>query len=511
MPRSAPPGELASHSSTEPSVIDCLNECEWLIDNAATYERLVQSIQQAERSVWMMQLAFDADCETFVRDDGEAAATFAGALAEASRERAVDLRILLNATLLMDTTAALRRFLLTAGADAATAQVRGIRRFPQLLHAKVMIVDGHEAFLIGSPFANGYWDTERHRPVDGRRAMRELGGRPLHDVSVCITGGAVVDLERIFTELWNVSSGPDGAFQLPAVPDDVVPDSERSIIALTAPQGLLPARADGPTDILDACVDAIGRARSLIYIEHQYLSARPVIRALLDALAREPALEIVAVLNQNADITAYRLWQVDRLGRTGLLTHPRVGLFSLWSTSIDARGGPLHVNQIFVHSKVLIIDDECALVGSANLDGVSLHSYGDDFANPLGRWVFRDVRNVDVCAVIREDAQSGRRGAIGELRARLWGEHLGQSPHDVSGRPVQGWLTQWRSRAALNVNALNDGRELSGAILPYSLRATPERQLREVGVRLNGRMRLHFNPGWMEVHFSPNWIRNMFA
>ena len=55
--------------------------------------------------------------------------------------------------------------------------------FPRLLHAKLVIVDNQEAFLLGSPFVNGYWDDEQHQPVDARRPLRELGGRPIHDLS----------------------------------------------------------------------------------------------------------------------------------------------------------------------------------------------------------------------------------------------------------------------------------------------------------------------------------------
>lgn len=42
----------------------------------------------------------------------------------------------------------------------------------------------------------------------------------------------------------------------------------------------------------------IAAARSLVYIEHQYLSARPIVAALADALRRQGTLEIVAVLNE---------------------------------------------------------------------------------------------------------------------------------------------------------------------------------------------------------------------
>ena len=134
----------------------------------------------------------------------------AEAIVAAVARAPVDVRILLNATLLLDTTRPLRRFfaarLRLLNRIPGTIRVRGLGRFPQLLHAKLLIVDGQEAFLLGSPFANGYWDDPRHHPVDARRPVRELGGRPLHDVSLRLTGRPVGQLERIFAELWNVSA-----------------------------------------------------------------------------------------------------------------------------------------------------------------------------------------------------------------------------------------------------------------------------------------------------------------
>ena len=101
----------------------------------------------------------------------------------------------------------------------------------------------------------------------------------------------------------------------------------------------LGARCGGSTQIIEALLEGIAGARSLIYVEHQYLSARPVVSALAQALCREPDLELIVVLNQNPDVTAYQRWQNARLAESGLLEHPRAGIFALWSAARDARGG----------------------------------------------------------------------------------------------------------------------------------------------------------------------------
>jgi hypothetical protein len=270
---------------------------------------------------------------------------------------------------------------------------------------------------------------------------------------------------------------------------------------------VLRGRPEGATEILDSLLEGIASARSLIYVEHQYLSSRPIVAALAEALRRHDQLEIVAVLNENADVTAYRRWQNTRLEESGLAAHPRVGLFALWTA---ARGpGTTRLNQVFVHSKVVVVDDVWATAGSANLDGASLDSYGDDFSG-LGRRVFRHTRNFDVNVIVK-----GRSARC--LRSHLWSEHLGR-PSDSLTRPAEGWLPLWRAGAAANVAALNavgssgEGSAMRGFVLPYSAAATPARQLADLGVRVDPRhLDVRFDPGWLEVHFSPNWVRNMFS
>ena len=447
----------------------------------------------------------------------------------------VDVRILLNATLLLDTTGPLRRFfaarLGALNGAPGTVGVRGLSRFPQLLHSKMVIVDGTEAFLLGSPFANGYWDDSRHAPVDPRRPARELGGRPLHDVSLRVTGTAVAGLQRIFEELWTLTaSGPDR--------DSIEDGTEASVqtrrsaalaetsiapvqIVCTSPARVLGDDDGGSTQIIEALLKGIAGARSLIYVEHQYLSARPVVAALAQALCRERNLELIVVLNQNPDVTAYQRWQNARLAESGLLRHPRTGIFALWSVARDARnGGAAALNQVFVHSKVVIVDDLWATSGSANLDGVSLHSYGDDFTGGVARRVFRNVRNFDVNLVVRDQVNLVVRddrspGTVAGLRRRLWAEHLALPAESFERRPPEGWLPLWRERAAANVAALarpGSADAMRGFVLPYSVQRTPALQLADLGVSIDpARIDLRFNPGWLEVQFSPNWVRNMFV
>jgi phosphatidylserine/phosphatidylglycerophosphate/cardiolipin synthase-like enzyme len=503
-------------------VLGVQNRTDWLIDNAETYARLLQALRGARRSIRIAQLAFDFDCLAYASGAAFDALPRDVVIAETLIARATaggpGIQILLNASWLLNTARSLRRAFARRGIASERIQVRGFNRFPHFMHAKLVIVDSHEAFLLGSPFVNSYWDDARHAPFDARRPLRELGGRPLHDVSSHLRGPVVRDLEAMFASVW--SSAGAGRASTPArrpraIRSCAAPSTPGTRIVCDAPDGVLPELAAGSTMMLRELLDAIASARSFIYVEHQYLTSRPIVAALAAALRREPALEIIIVLNQNPDLTAYRGWQNERLAEHRLLLHPRVGVFALWSVDEHPEhAGVARINQLFIHSKVIVIDDRWAAVGTSNLDGVSMGDYGEDFAGSLCRRIFRGVRNVEVNVVM--DAGDDDMNEIRVLRERLWLEHVGAPAHASGG----GLLAAWFAAARENVRMLAGGddgsdatpaRRMIGHLLPYSERAEPREQLADLGIRVNPHeLVLCYNPGWIEVHAAVHWIRNIF-
>lgn len=476
------------------------NRVEPLLDSATALSRIAMACRGAQRSIRISQLAFDVDCRS------------AAGTTEASDERLVDalraaaaggagVRVLLNGSILMNTATALGAHF----ADVAAVEVRGVSAFPHLQHAKLVVVDDAEAFLVGSPFVNGYWDDGQHRPLDPRRPEDDLAGRPIHDLSARVVGPVVAELAAWFDAMWDGAGAPARTDRGAAAPPRE-PEGTTVQVLRSRPPGLLGPADAGETEILAAYLDAIRTARSTIYLENQYFSSRPVRAALAAALAAHPDLEVILVLNQNPDITAYRSWQNRRLAEAGLLGHPRVGVFSLWAaaTGLEPPHRP-EVTQLFIHSKVAVIDDAWATLGTANLDGVSLDSYGDDFSMPLLRRVFRPVRNVDLNLALFDGAQGEpRTGAVRELRETLWARHLGIDPGE---RPPDGWLSLWRERAARHVQQLAAGTLPDGHVLPYTTRPRPRTQLRALGIDPEAAgLDLRFDPSWVEVLWSPGWL-----
>lgn len=489
-------------------------EIVWLVDNGKAYGAIAAAIAGAQHTIAISQLALDADFVGSAAADSESepVVPFIQLLMDAVRERDVSVRILLNTTLLLDTLNPLRRFLAGQLFQDERLQLRGLGFFPQLLHAKIVIVDSEVAFLVGSPFVNGYWDSGAHSPVDSTRPVRELAGRPLHDVSVQISGTPVGAVEKFYEQLWAAGVGDDdAAAPKPASRDRVWSSTAPAVrIDTTVPEGIA-SFGSGSTAILRTLKGALRRATSLIYLEQQYLSSQRIFTELRRALERNPGLEIIIVSNQNPDVTAYARWQVAGLREFGMLDHPRVGLFALWSGS--QVGSRRELNQVFVHSKVVIADDKWVMCGSANLDGVSLHSYGADFAGMLGRRVFRNVRNFDVAASVDGFDDSGDLEIAQSLRHDLWSEHLGHHYNPAHPVPAEGWVVRWREIAAQNTELLNSGviSKKGAFILPYSVSGKPGAQLTDCGVDWkNDSLHLQFNPGWVERRFELGWVRNMF-
>ncbi|MEO6878667.1 MAG: phospholipase D-like domain-containing protein, partial [Gemmatimonadaceae bacterium] len=351
------------------------------------------------------------------------------------------------------------------------------------------------------------------------------GDRPLHDVAVHLTGDSGSYLARWFDDMWSRAdpdkdeaaaraAGPRLASRTSRTSRTPRAHAANSVRLLrTTPRGYASAPR-GLTEILDAYVEAIERARSFIYLESQYFSARPIARAVRQALDSHPELEVVLLLNQNPDITGYRTWQDARLAESELLGHARVGAFSLWSTADSfVREQTVELTQVFIHSKVAVIDDEWATIGTANLDGASLHSYGDDFISWLGQRIFRRFRNVDLNVELLDGVLGEpRTGVVRTFRADLWSRHLGGSAEAYAALPATGWLSHWRTAAQANVAALAAprGRLAAGRVLPYVPTGRPRDQLRALGVDLEmASLDLRFDPGPLEVHCSPGWTKRL--
>lgn len=407
-----------------------------LVDDAL-WAPLERAIRGARRTIELTQLLF----ETGFAPREEPLAD----LIEAAARRGVEARILVNENATIpDSYDELRdRF---AGTPV---EVRRLTMSPNVLHLKLFVVDD-EAFLVDAPFEQKYVDTSAHVLSSANRGR----AKPLHSVSLHLRGPCVSRIRDVFACLWRATEGGEPRALGPAAVSDARAGGHEVELAWTAPPGLL-----GPEltlGILHAYEEALGRAKEFVYLENQYLTSPRIVAALESALAREPALEVILVLNVHMDVPTYDTWQAQRLDALREAGGSRVGVFSLWS---PRRAAGAALRQLYVHSKVGIVDDAWATVGSANLDNMSLH--------PADEFVIASPPNVELNAIVRE------RAWVTDLRRRLWGEHLGDEGVWRTTRPS---VADWRAVADENLRRYLAEEPTAGRLFPHGALAKEWRQ-----------------------------------
>jgi phosphatidylserine/phosphatidylglycerophosphate/cardiolipin synthase-like enzyme len=164
-----------------------------------------------------------------------------------------------------------------------------------------------------------------------------------------------------------------------------------------APQGEFTGR--------DAYLKAISLASDYVYIEDQYFVSYEIADALSTALRTHPSLHVIIVLNgtcpyPGADrIFYYHQNEIfEQIRNAG---DDRFAAYYLRSTRGDPRP------EIYVHAKVMIVDDVWAYIGAMNCNRRSM-----TYDAEIGIAVV-DATIVDgVCQFARD------------LRVQLWSEHL---------------------------------------------------------------------------------------
>jgi phosphatidylserine/phosphatidylglycerophosphate/cardiolipin synthase-like enzyme len=184
-----------------------------------------------------------------------------------------------------------------------------------------------------------------------------------------------------------------------------------------------PFAPHGERSIARAYQRAFARARHLVYVEDQYFWSTAVTRALADALRREPALQVIAVVPRYPEQDSAVSGTPMRLGQQrarDLLTEAGGDRFAMYDLQ-NAVGTP-----VYVHAKVCVVDDTWMSCGSDNLN-VRSWSHDSEVA----------------CAVVDTDGALPR-----SLRTSLWAEHLGLPADDPRLADLDGATRLWAARAA---------------------------------------------------------------
>ncbi|MGC0362628.1 phosphatidylserine/phosphatidylglycerophosphate/cardiolipin synthase-like enzyme [Rhodococcus sp. 27YEA15] len=321
--------------------------------------------------------------------------------------------------------------------DRLRFEIDGAHPVAAAHHQKIIVIDDALAFCGGIDMTVDRWDTSDHRDRNSYR-MTPSGRRygPWHDATTALDGraaGAIGDMARA---RWKSATGEELA-PVTGVgtpwPVGLEPTMRVVDVAVARTLPELGDRAE-VREIEALYLAVIASTERTLYIESQYLASRTLAEAMAARLAEPDGPEIVLVIPRNADgwleqkamdgarhDLLHLLWAAD--------AHDRFGVFY----PVTESGEP-----IYVHAKVLVMDDRLLRIGSSNLNNRSM---GFDTE----------------CDVAVEADQTGTelRRTITTLRRRLLTEHL-----DVDDRTFESALADSTLLAAVRILSRPDGRSL---------------------------------------------------
>lgn len=239
-------------------------------------------------------------------------------------------------------------------------------------HQKIVVIDDALAFCGGIDMTNDRWDTHHHKDGDPRRVRpsgRAYGA--FHDATMAVDGPAAAALGDLARERWRRATGeriePPPSASPDLWPRQLVPLLRDVVVGIARTEPEYHGRT-GVREIEALHLAAIAAARRAIYVEGQYFAARCIGEALAARLREPDGPEVVVINSQRA-----RGWVEEKAmgaARQRLLAYLREadqhGRFRIYRP-VTANGAP-----IYVHAKVLIVDDRLLRIGSANLNNRSM-------------------------------------------------------------------------------------------------------------------------------------------
>ncbi|HEX9948410.1 MAG TPA: phospholipase D-like domain-containing protein [Allosphingosinicella sp.] len=284
-------------------------------------------------------------------------------------------------------------------------------------HQKILVIDDRLAFCGGIDITGSRWDTREHKdePSKRREPTTRRAYDPWHDATMCVDGGVAHCLGDLARLRWLAATGQHLDSASPGDedhwPEELEPDFRDVDIAIARTRGEVGDWSE-VREIEALFLDLIASARRFDYIETQYFASRVVAEAIGKRLGEPDGPEFVVVnpktgfgwLDESVMGPA-RAELVEALGRKD-----RYGRFRIYTPVTE--GGV----DIYVHAKIMVVDDAVIRVGSANLNNRSM---GLD-------------SECDLMIDARLPGNAGMGTTISRLRADLIAEHLGAEPAEVA-------------------------------------------------------------------------------
>jgi phosphatidylserine/phosphatidylglycerophosphate/cardiolipin synthase-like enzyme/uncharacterized membrane protein YdjX (TVP38/TMEM64 family) len=287
-------------------------------------------------------------------------------------------------------------------------------------HQKLIVIDDSVAFSGGLDVTIRRWDTSAHdydHPLRHDPAGKYY--RPFHDVQMMVEGDIARALGKLARARWHCACEARialGRSHNDCWPDEITPDFKDIDIGIARTQ---PAYASQPQvqEVEALFLESISKAEHSIYIENQFLSSMKIAHALAERLRQRPHLELLMIAPRSHDswleahsmrngrIRFMQEFSSPHLKRRVRLMYPEV------------RKGRRKTHTM-VHSKVMIIDDACLRIGSANLNN-------------------RSMATDTECDLFIEAHSPNEHAAITDIQNRLLGDHTGLSADAIAAARKQ--------------------------------------------------------------------------
>ncbi len=351
-----------------------------LVGGVATFRRIAEAVSAAQHSIWLTVTFFAPD---FQLPDGSGAIFD---VLDRAVARGLDVRVLFwrpnqESMGYGRTFSGLPEERDMLAARRSRFRIRWDRApGPFCQHQKSWLIDAGQSSE--TAFVGGINPTAR--------AMER------HDVYTEITGCSASDVHHNFVQRWNEASersAADGTWghdendglSFPARQSAPRGESIVQIQRMVHPGRYSDAHpspespaydiAGGERSVLLQYIQAIGAARRSIYVENQAIPIPEVAAALENALRRR--IDVVALVPADPEhhVRLARQNPQRKPLFDGVAALGRYENFALVGIAgLDAQGGR---SNIYVHSKVMLVDDVWATIGSCNLHALSLSGHSE--------------------------------------------------------------------------------------------------------------------------------------
>jgi cardiolipin synthase A/B len=291
-----------------------------VIHDGAVFDELLQDIASARTSIHILM---------YIWDEGSVSDALVAAI-DARARAGVECRILVDAVGGPDFDDEIAPSLQDAGCETLI-----FRPAPELSrnHRKIIVVDGRIGYTGGFGFRDEWLGSGRDEDE-------------WRDVAVRFRGPTVADAQQAFAENWLESGGPllpEAAFPS-ATP---VGSARAAFVTSTASDAI--TRADRLVQLM------IAAANERLWIANAYFVPSQAIRDQL--VERAMAGVDVRVLTAGEKSDSKTSWGAQNISYDVLTDHG----IRVWE-----------YQPSMLHSKTMVVDDELALIGSINVDPLSL-------------------------------------------------------------------------------------------------------------------------------------------